>query len=293
MIWITGANGMLAKEFPFFLNKSYKLLLTGREIDIANIDKLHSFVIEKTKEENIDWIINCAAFTDVDKAEDEPELCKAVNLKIARNLAICAKQINAKLIQISTDYVFDGASNKPYLENDKASPINIYGQTKLDGEIEIQRQYDKFYIIRTSWLYGKYGKSFVSTMLKLMSETTKLSVVNDQYGSPTWSFNAAEFISCIINATRKKEIPYGIYHFSNDGITTWYGFAKKIYELAHSMKILKNLCEIVPCSSKDFPLKAKRPAFSVLDKSKIRNVLTKEIPYWDKSLGEFLKICAI
>jgi len=291
MIWLIGNKGMLGTELSLLMEKSgYSFVGTDREVDITNPTALEDFVkTPQNRKQPIEWIINCAAYTAVDKAEDDVDVCKKLNTIGAGNIASCVKSINAKLIHISTDYVFNGQGNKPHTEEDATDPIGIYGLTKRDGEIAVQENNPSSYIIRTAWLYGKHGNNFVHTMLRLMNERNEVKVVNDQRGSPTWAFDLAKTILTLIKTTDSgKTIPFGIYHYTNEGIITWFDFAKEIYKLGREQGRITKECEVKPCTSAEYPAKVKRPAYSVLDKSKIKTALGIEIPAWDKSLKEFL-----
>jgi dTDP-4-dehydrorhamnose reductase len=295
MIWLIGSKGMLGTEIFFLLEKTgLPFIGTDHEVDITDTAALEKFA----ENQSINWIINCAAYTAVDKAEDDVENCRKLNTLGSGNIAACAKKIGAHLIHISTDYVFDGKGIKadgtdilrPYREDDATAPIGIYGRTKRDGEIAVLENNPYSYIIRTAWLYGKYGNNFVHTMLRLMNERDEVKVVDDQRGSPTWTFDLAKTIITFIKTEKSgKNVPYGIYHFTNEGEITWFDFAREIYEQARKLGILKKDCEINPCTSVDFPAKVKRPAFSALDKSKIKTTMRMEIPTWDKSLKDFLQ----
>ena len=292
MTWLIGNKGMLGTELSLFLEKS-GIYYTGTDLetDITDSEALKKFANNK----QIEWIINCAAYTAVDKAEDDIETCRRLNTHGAANIAECAKTIGARLIHISTDYVFDGmgitegGNIRPYREEDKTAPTGVYGLTKRDGEIAVFKNNPRSYIIRTAWLYGKYGNNFVHTMLKLMNERDEIKVVNDQKGSPTWTFDlAAVILNIIRTADIGKSIPFGIYHYTNEGDITWFDFAKEIYRLSCEYGYIKNECIIKQCTSAEFPAKVKRPAYSVLDKSKIKSALGIIVPSWDISLKEFL-----
>ena len=280
---------MLGTELSLLLEKSgYSFIGTDRELDITDTAELSKFV----KDQSFNWIINCAAYTAVDKAEDDGENCRKLNTLGAGNIAACAKSIGANLVHISTDYVFNGQGKKPYTEEDKTDPIGVYGLTKRDGELAVQENNPRSYIIRTAWLYGKHGSNFVHTMLRLMNEREEIKVVNDQRGSPTWTFDLAEAVMAfIITAVSGRDVPYGIYHFTDEGEITWFDFARKIYEQGRAFGTLTKDCRLQPCGSAEYPAKVKRPAYSVLDKSKIKAALGIKIPAWDKSLKEFLIKC--
>jgi len=287
MIWLIGNKGMLGTELSMLLKKSGILFIgTDREVDIIDHTALKNFARAHTTH-TIDWIINCAAYTAVDKAEGDIENCRLLNTEGPRNIARVAKINGARLIHLSTDYVFNGQRSTPYTEEDATNPIGIYGLTKRDGEIKLLEENEKSYIIRTAWLYGKYGNNFVHSMLRLMKEQESVSVINNQRGSPTWTRILAETIIKLIQSTAEgKTIPYGIYHYTNEGEITWFDFAKEIHAQAYAFGILAKACKIVPCS--DFPAKVKRPAYSLLDKTKIKNALEATIPPWNESLREFL-----
>jgi dTDP-4-dehydrorhamnose reductase len=242
-------------------------------LDLQLLNNLFSF-------EKPSFVINCAAYTAVDQAEDEQELAKAINEQGAANLAHACKDANATLIHISTDFVFEGNLVRLLAEDDVAAPINIYGRTKLDGEIAISNLLQKYYTIRTSWLYSEYGNNFVKTMIRLSNDRKELNIIADQVGTPTYGIDLAGAIFDIIQSSVKH---YGIYHYSNEGVTSWYDFAKAIFEISE-IKILLN-----PIPGAAYPTKAKRPLFSVMDKSKIKTTFNLSIPYWRNSLEECIK----
>jgi dTDP-4-dehydrorhamnose reductase len=306
MIWLIGNKGMLGTELSLLLGKNgLPFVGTDREIDITNSAVLREFIdAQANKSNSFTWIINCAAYTSVDKAEDDVDNCRRLNTLGAGNIAACAKNTGAQFIHISTDYVFDGKGitaeradiPRPYREDDLTNPIGVYGLTKRDGEFAVMAVNERSYIIRTAWLYGRYGNNFVTTMLRLMNERNEVKVVNDQYGSPTCTSDLAQTIILMIKASAvdslskvEMSVPFGIYHFTNDGNITWFDFAKEIYRQGRELGLIKKDCAVSPCISGEFPAKVKRPAFSVLDKSKIKAALGIEIPAWDKSLTEFLK----
>ena len=291
MIWLVGCRGMLGMELSLLLEKNgVPFTGTDCEVDITDAAALEKF----SGNQPLSWIINCAAYTAVDKAEDDVETCRRLNVLGATNIASCAKSIGARLIHISTDYVFDGKGIaerdviRPYREDDITNPIGVYGLTKCDGEIAVMENNPRSFIIRTAWLYGKHGNNFVSTMLRLMNERDEINVVNDQKGSPTWAYD----LSVAILAFIKSDISFGIYHYTHDGDITWFDFANEIFRRGRELGLVKKDCAVKPCTSAEYPAKVKRPAYSVLDKSKIKNVPGISIPLWDESLREFLKICA-
>ena len=221
------------------------------------------------------YVINCAAYTAVDKAEDEFELAKAINETGAKSLAVICKKHRATLIHISTDFVFEGSEVKLLQESDVANPINVYGQTKLDGETAIIVELEEHIIIRTSWLYSEFANNYVKTMLKLGAERDQLNIIADQVGTPTYGVDLANAILTIIESPEKN---YGLYHFSNEGVTSWYDFAKAIFTLSDTN------VRVNPIPTSAYPTKAKRPNFSVMDKSKIKADYQVEVPYWLDSL---------
>jgi dTDP-4-dehydrorhamnose reductase len=227
----------------------------------------------------------------VEKAENDEAVCRLLNTSGAANIAAVAEAKRARLIHISTDYVFNGEGNRPYIEGDATDPTGVYGLTKRDGELAVLENNPCSYIIRTAWLYGRYGNNFVHTMLRLMNERDELKVVDDQRGSPTWAFDLASAVLAFIRAVDSgKNVPFGIYHYTNEGNVTWFDFAQEIYRQGREQGRIVNDCAVKPCSSAEYPAKVKRPAYSVLDKSKIRASLGIAIPCWDASLKEFLKI---
>jgi len=286
-ILVTGANGQLGTELRNVTAVSRDnyifsdvTSLPGVEtlnLDITDIDAVR-IVCESEK---IGVIVNCAAYTNVDKAEDEPSMAMLLNCTAAGNLAKVAAERDAALIHISTDYVFHGDTAEPYMEDWPTEPLGVYGSTKLAGEKEIEKSGCRNIIIRTAWLYSPYGKNFVKTMLRLTDERDSLKVVFDQVGTPTYAHDLAGLISGIIEDNRLDKT--GIYHFSNEGAISWYDFAKAICELGG------NVCDIRPCRTDEYPSKARRPRFSVLDKAKIKETFGIHIPYWRDSLSSCIK----
>ena len=274
-ILITGANGMLAKAVINELKGEELILTDVSDLDITNIELLRKFV----KKNNPQYIINCAAYTAVDKAEEQEEIARKVNAIGPKNLAIVANEEDSTLIHISTDYVFGGDKDieEDYSEMEEKKPNSIYGITKLEGEQEISNRCFKYYIFRTAWLYGD-GNNFVRTMLKLGKEKESINVVNDQHGSPTYAVDLAS----IIHQAIEKQIPYGIYHATNMGYTTWYEFTRQIFEKAGIE------CKVNPVTSEEFASKAKRPKNSKLSKKKLLDVEI-EIPSYEDALNRYLK----
>ena len=274
-ILITGANGMLAKAVRNELKDEELILTDVAELDITNIDAVRNFV----KENKPQYIINCAAYTAVDKAEEQLELARKVNALGPKNLAIVANEEDATLIHISTDYVFGGAKSveEDYTEMEEKNPESVYGVTKLEGENAIIDSTFKYYIFRTAWLYGD-GNNFVRTMLKLGKEKAEINVVSDQHGSPTYAVDLAS----IIHQANEKQIPYGIYHTTNMGYTTWYEFTKKIFEKVNYS------CKVNPVTSEEFNSAAKRPKNSKLSKEKLIKAGI-EVPTYEDALDRYLK----
>lgn len=286
MIWVLGAGGLLGKELTTkLINNSQLYYATSHELDITDLNELRLFV----KNKKITWIVNCAAYTAVDKAESESEICFNVNAKGPKNIGILAEEIGARVIHISTDYVFNGLSTVPYIETDEINPISVYGKAKALGEINLMEVHERPIILRTSWLYGIYGSNFVNTMLRLMSEKDEIKIVSDQHGSPTW---AKDLVKIIIEIIKNPPEIKAIYHASNEGITTWYDFGMKIYEEAIKSGILdtKRQVKIIPITSDQYSTAACRPKWSVLDKSKLATELGLKFPLWQNSLLEYLKI---
>lgn len=284
MIWLIGNKGMLGSDFEKSIKDiGLQYVASDREVDITDLGVLRDF----TKDKSIEWIINCSAYTAVDKAEDEKDIAFKINADGVLNITKIAKELNAKLIHISTDYVFDGESESALFEYDATSPIGVYGDSKLAGEQNIINNYDKFFIVRTAWLYGKNGNNFPYTMIRLFKEREVVKVVSDQFGTPTYTKDLAELILTIV---KKDSSSYGIYHFTNDGRTNWYLFAKKIYELSCEAGILdgdKKL-EIVPIKTEEYPTKAKRPKNSYLSKDKVKKTFGITISRWEDSLKKFI-----
>lgn len=280
-ILITGANGQLGNEIRILGKKSsHNYIFTDiAELDITNLAAIRQMVAKQ----KIDIIINCAAYTNVEMAEDEPKIAYLLNTQAVENLATTAKDFDILLLHVSTDYVFSGKSHVPYAEEDETSPVGIYGKTKLQGENAILLSGCKHIIIRTSWLYSEFGNNFVKTMLRLTEEKPTLNVVFDQVGTPTYALDLAKVIYQIVE-NKKYESNEGIYHFSNEGVCSWYDFAKSIAAFSN-----RSSCKIQPCHSEEFPCKVLRPNFSVLDKTKIKNTFGVIIPHWQESLKECLK----
>ena len=285
-ILVTGANGQLGNEMRIVSKGSsdHYIFTDVEELDITNRDAVMNFV----KDNDINVIVNCAAYTNVDKAEDDEVTAELLNAQAVEYLAQACKDNDATLIHISTDYVFGGNDgNTPRTEDEPVNPTGAYGRTKLHGEEAIQRIGCKHLIIRTSWLYSEFGNNFVKTMRKLTAERDSLKVVFDQVGTPTYALDLAKVIEVFIEELKtpnsKLQTPNSVYNFSNEGVISWYDFAKEICELSG------NVCDIQPCHSDEFPSKVKRPSYSVLDKTKIKNKLNITIPHWKESLKNCIK----
>lgn len=280
-ILVTGANGQLGNEIRIVSRGSKDQYIFT---DVAELDITDAAAVEKMVTDNkVEVIINCAAYTNVDKAEDDYDLAELLNATAVKNLATAIKQNDGTLIHISTDYVFGGTKNNtPCGEDEPANPTGVYGVTKLHGEQAIETVGCKHLIIRTAWLYSEFGKNFVKTMLNLTATKPSLNVVFDQAGSPTYAYDLAQAIFTIVE-NRKYEGKDGIYHYSNEGVCSWYDFTKMIAEYADH-----TACDIQPCHSNEFPSKVVRPSYSVLDKTKIKNTFGIRIPYWIDSLKQCL-----
>ena len=287
-ILVTGANGQLGKEMRIVTRNSCDTYIFT---DVVEVDGLQTSLLDITsldavqtivREHDVKCIINCAAYTNVDKAETDEELCRLLNATAVNNLAIAMKNVDGLLIHISTDYVFGGDPyNTPCKEAQKGTPTGVYGHTKLEGENNILASGCQHIIIRTAWLYSEFGKNFVKTMLSLTANKPQLKVVFDQVGTPTYAYDLALAIYEIVNE-RKYVGNDGIYHFSNEGVCSWYDFTKRIAEYAGHTE-----CDIQPCHSDEFPSPVKRPSYSVLDKTKIKQTFGVKVPYWTESL----KVC--
>ena len=287
MIWLIGSKGMLASEIAAQLNQhNIQWIGSDKEVDITDKAAVEAFVQQNFSSGSLQWIINCAAYTAVDKAEDDHAMAQKLNADALINICTAAKHYGAKLIHFSTDYVFDGSSSVPYIETDSTNPQSVYGRTKLQGEQNIVGLLPEHYIIRTAWLYGRNGANFVSTMLRLMNEKDSLKVVNDQRGSPTYAVDLAKAVLRIMQVDNHR---YGIYHYSNEGNITWYDFSCEIYRQGKRIGLIKRACSVVPCTSSEFPQKAHRPSFSLLNKQKIKETFSLSVPNWNESLSLYLK----
>ncbi|WP_409344208.1 dTDP-4-dehydrorhamnose reductase [Paenibacillus sp. MBLB4367] len=274
---VTGANGQLGKDLvDILLNKGFDVYGFGRaELDICNLEQCRQ-VLDSLRP---DTIVHSAAYTAVDQAESDQDRAYQVNAFGTRNIAVCAERIGAKLVYISTDYVFDGTGQVPYKEYDSTNPIGVYGKSKHAGELLVSSLCHRYFIVRTSWVYGLHGNNFVKTMLKLGNERDSLKVVNDQVGSPTYTVDLSHFLVELIRTER-----YGIYHASNSGACSWYEFAKAIFEVS-GLSI-----DVEPCTTDEFPRPAPRPMFSVMDHMSIRTNGFEDFRHWKEALHAFIKI---
>lgn len=283
-ILITGCNGQLGNEMQLLESENAQHLFFNTDIadtaegvsnyhrlDITNAEEIEQFVMDH----DIDGIINCAAFTAVDKAESSQNLCTMLNATAPGDLAKAIQKRGGWLVQISTDYVFDGTNHTPYRESDPTCPNSVYGMTKLAGEDAALRGCRKTMIIRTAWLYSEFGSNFVKTMIRLGREKDQLGVIFDQIGTPTYALDLAEVIMTAVN----NGIKPGVYHYSNEGVISWYDFTKAIHRLAGI-----TTCQVRPLHTEEYPTPASRPHYSVLDKTKIKKTYNIEVPYWEESL---------
>lgn len=287
MIWLIGNKGMLGNDVEKLLKERWLThWASDNEVDISDYKAMEKF----GKDKKIKWVINCAGYTKVDKAEEEVDEAFRINKDGVRNIALFSAKRQIRLIHISTDYVFDGRQEGGavvYREDDKTNPINIYGKSKLAGEEEIKKILEKYFIIRTAWLYGAKGNNFVYTMLRLFKERDLVKVVEDQWGSPTYTVDLA---GAILKTIENDSISYGIYHFTNEGMTNWYEFAKAIYKKAKRLGLIEDnkKVEIQPIKTEDYPTAARRPRFSILSKEKIKREFDLRVRDWDKALEDFL-----
>ena len=283
-ILITGAKGQLGSEiqavcarYPHF----HFIPTDVEELDLTDPVAVAGFISAHA----VDYIVNCAAYTAVDKAEDEIELCYQINRDAVNNLAEAAAG-KAKIIHVSTDYVFDGQAVLPYKETDPTHPQSVYGKSKLAGEEALLAVCPESIIVRTAWLYSIYGNNFVKTMLRLGKERPELNVVQDQQGTPTYAADLAQaLLSIIVHAEKTGDFPAGIYHYSNEGATTWFDFTKKILQLANI-----TTCTVHPITTDQYPVKAARPRYSILDKTKIKETFGMAIPEWEESLQRCIQL---
>jgi dTDP-4-dehydrorhamnose reductase len=283
-ILITGSNGQLGSEIRKLSSSFPQLVLSYTdvdELDISNYQSLETFI----KANSIEMLINCGAYTNVDKAESDVVTAYKVNAEAPKFMAELSKKYQFPIIHVSTDYVFDGKSESPYRETDPVGPVTQYGKSKLAGEQYLIDSY-KTVIIRTSWLYSTFGHNFVKTIIRLSNEKSELKVVNDQFGSPTYAEDLAKTILALAHLYYTSESSFiaGIYHYSNEGECSWYEFAKEILSMNRSD------CKIIPVTSAEFPSAAKRPSYSLMDKTKIKTTFGIEIPHWKESLRRMLNL---
>ena len=293
-IWVVGSRGMLGTELCRQLNDAgIDFVGTDRELDFLDTRALEAFVSGGTEgpagkvlgRTSIRWIVNCAAYTAVDKAEDEAELCGRLNTEGPANLARLATGLGVAMLHISTDYVFDGTGTRPYREDDPLGPTGVYGKTKAEGELAVASACARSVILRTAWLYGRDGPNFVYTMLRLMGQKDSIGVVMDQRGTPTWAVDLARAILTILRSEKPR---YGLYQYTDGGETNWYEFALEIERLGLERGILAKDCRVEGLSTAQYPTKARRPAYSVLSKEKIVADYAVAVPEWRESLRAFI-----
>ena len=278
-ILITGCNGQLGNEMQLLEktdNANTYFNTDVAELDITDVEAINEFV----EQHQIDGIVNCAAYTAVDKAEANQDICQLLNAEAPAYLASAIEKRGGWMIQISTDYVFDGTNHTPYKEDEDTCPNSVYGRTKLVGEFNVLKLCSRSMVIRTAWLYSTFGSNFVKTMIRLGREKTQLGVIFDQIGTPTYARDLARTIMTIIG----KGIKPGIYHFTNEGVTSWYDFTLAIHRLAGISQ-----CKVRPLHTSEYPTAATRPPYSVLDKTKIKETYNIEIPHWESSLKECIE----
>jgi len=279
-ILVTGSNGQLGSEMQQAAKRftNFKYIFTDvAELDICDKNTLNNFV----KENGVNFIVNCAAYTAVDKAEDDVELCYKINRDAVKNIAEVAQENAVKVVHVSTDYVFDGTNYVPYTEDMPVCPSSVYGKSKLEGEQVLLENCKDAVIIRTSWLYSSFGNNFVKTMMKLGTERDNLNVIFDQVGTPTY---AADLAENILNVISHESFVPGIYHFSDEGVCSWYDFTKTIHRIANIT------CNVQPIETKDYPVRTPRPHYSVLNKAKIKSTYGISIPHWEESLEKCINL---
>jgi dTDP-4-dehydrorhamnose reductase len=282
-ILLIGARGQVGRELQFTLPPLGEVIVIGREeLDLSDGEKIRAIL----REVQPDTVVNASAYTAVDKAESEPDLARQINAIALKILAEETETLGATLLHISTDYVFDGRKNTPYLETDPVNPLSVYGKTKLEGEKFILDINPRSYILRTAWVYGSYGKSnFVKTMIRLGKEREELRVVVDQVGSPTWAKDIADSIAVIL---KNPDTPAGIYHFTDSGVASWFDLARSIFDEAKNLGIPLKIQRVIPITTAEYPTPAVRPAYSVLSGQKISEPLGYIPPYWRDSLQKML-----
>jgi len=281
---ITGAGGMLGKALaPCLAERNHKVTaLSKEEMDVTNFDQINKTI----KSVAPDLVLHCAAYTKVDQAEAEAGLAYLINAYGSENLAVSACNHNVPVLYVSTDYVFDGNTKLPYTTWDQTNPISVYGKSKLAGEVSIQRHLKRFYIVRTSWLYGPHGKNFVDTIKGMAEEGKPLRVVADQFGTPTCTLSLSEIIADLIETER-----WGVYHATDGGVTNWFEFAREIVKDVRDLEGLSTT--VTPIETKDMPRPATRPKYSVLDKTTLIHTIGRELPTWQESLARYLKLKAV
>lgn len=289
-ILLTGASGQLGRSLRQLIALHPQLECVATDIAPSpeerteSLDLTDSMAVEDIISHGFDFVVNCAAFTAVDKAEDCEDLCREVNSRAVRNIGEAAARHGVKVIHVSTDYVFDGEGFRPYEPSDPVNPCSVYGKTKLEGEWQLIDAMEgaDYVIVRTAWLYSPFGNNFVKTMLRLGLDKTELKVVADQIGTPTYALDLA---AAIIRIIMSDEFVEGIYHYTDEGVASWYDFTKAIHEMAG----IKG-CNVMPCTSDEYPAKAHRPYYSVLSKKKIRDTYGVQTPYWRDSLKDCIQI---
>jgi dTDP-4-dehydrorhamnose reductase len=279
---VTGAAGQLGTDLCRCLRDSghEAVALTRRDLDLAHSDQVRETISALAP----DWVVNCAAYTQVDRAESEAEQAFAVNRDGARALAQAVARTSGRLLQVSTDFVFDGSQSHPYREEDAASPLGVYGHSKWEGEQAVLDCLPGVLIVRTAWVHGAHGQNFVKTILRLASERERLTIVDDQVGSPSWTGDIATALVCLM-----EQQAAGIFHYTNEGVASWYDFAWAILEEARGLGLLAKDCELVPIPTSAYPTPARRPAYSVLSKEKIRACLGTAIPHWREGLQSMMR----
>ena len=281
-ILVTGAGGQLGHETVLMLNAAGEEVvgISRKELDFSRPED----VADSIAAYRADWVIHCAAYTQVDKAEEESDLAFLVNRDSVIAVAEGVKSYGGRLLHVSTDFIFDGKQSHPYREDDIANPLGVYGQSKWEGEQAVRELLSEAIILRTAWVYGMHGNNFVKTILRLTAEREEMQVVDDQIGTPSWTADLARTMWALIN----NDIA-GTYHFTNEGVASWYDFAVAILEEGMSLGLVNNACKIIPIPTEDYPTPATRPAYSMLDKTKIRKLLNRPIPHWRESLVNMLK----
>jgi dTDP-4-dehydrorhamnose reductase len=284
MIWLVGRAGMLGREVERLLERDGRpYLASDREVDITDPAALREFLLRR---DGVRWILNCSAYTAVDRAEEEPEAAFRINADGPENLARLAREIGARLVHISTDYVFSGAKSEPYTEEDETGPLGVYGLSKLAGEERIRAVGGEWFIVRTAWLYGRHGGNFVHTMLRLFRERDTLRVVADQWGNPTWARHLAGFLLHLV----ERGAPAGeVYHYTSEGRASWHEFAGEIHRLALERGLLERPVRLLPISTAEYAARAPRPANSCLSKEKVRRTFGLAIPHWREALQRYFQ----